>query len=147
MNVIIHNFIFPIILLLFTPPAGPDTPSDVWLRIYAERRTELLNTIVDGVVILASGSADHSERLQYRPSNNFYYLTGLAEPDAFLVLDPGSETSFSLLVVPENPYSSMWTGKQIGIEGAKNIYGAEYGMYSADATRVNPLPECRQKGA
>ncbi len=130
MHMIIHSFIFPVILLLLTPPAGRETPSDAWLKIYAERRSELLGTIDDGVVILASGSAGHSERLQYRPANNFYYLTGLAEPDAFLVLDPESENPFSLLVVPENPIASMWTGKQTGIEGAKTIYGADQ-VYSA----------------
>jgi len=130
MNTIIHNFLLPVILLLITPSAEPDTPTDNWLKIYAERRETLMNSIDDGVIILASGSEDHSERLQYRPANNFYYLTGLAEPGSFLVLDPGTKNVFSLVVIPNNPFASMWTGKQIGINEAKTIYGADQ-AYSA----------------
>lgn len=130
MNIIINNFFIPLIFFLITPSAEPDTPSDTWLKIYSQRREEVINSIDDGVIILASGKADHSERLQYRPANNFYYLTGIDEPDAYLVLDPSSEAPFSLLVVPDNPFASMWTGKQIGINDAETIYGADM-VYSA----------------
>jgi Xaa-Pro aminopeptidase len=66
---------------------------------------------------------------QYAQSKNFYYLTGLEEPNALLLLfkEPitildktGTEFIF---VQNRDPLRELWTGKILGTEGVKSKYG------------------------
>ncbi len=61
----------------------------------------------------------------YAQSKNFYYLTGLDEPNSLLLIfkDPvtildktGTEFIF---VQPRNPQQETWTGKLLGVDGVK----------------------------
>lgn len=65
---------------------------------------------------------------QYAQSKNFYYLTGLEEPNALLLLFKtpvtilGSTGTEFIFVQNRNPQREMWTGKRLGAEGVKNKY-------------------------
>jgi Xaa-Pro aminopeptidase len=67
----------------------------------------------------------------YAQSKNFYYLTGLEEPNSLLLLfkEPttiqGVTGTEFLFVQPRNPQQEMWTGKILGIEGVRNRYKFE----------------------
>jgi Xaa-Pro aminopeptidase len=54
-----------------------------------------------------------------------YYLTGFAEPDAVLVLDPGSDAPFTMFVRPRDPAQELWHGRRSGVEGAQERFGAQ----------------------
>ncbi|NCI45572.1 aminopeptidase P family protein [Sediminibacterium soli] len=64
----------------------------------------------------------------YAQSKNFYYFTGLEEPNSLLVLfkEPvtilGATGTEFLFVQPRNPQQEMWTGKILGVEGVKDRY-------------------------
>jgi Xaa-Pro aminopeptidase len=65
---------------------------------------------------------------QFAQNKNFYYLTGLEEPNAMLLIfkDPvtildKTGTEF-LFVQPRNPSQEMWTGKILGVDGVKERY-------------------------
>jgi Xaa-Pro aminopeptidase len=61
----------------------------------------------------------------YAQSKNFYYLTGLDEPNSLLLLFKNPVTILGktgtefLFVQPRNPQREMWTGKILGIDGVK----------------------------
>lgn len=61
----------------------------------------------------------------YAQNKNFYYLTGLQEPNAMLLLfkEPvtinGKTGAEFLFVQPRNAAREMWTGKILGVEGVK----------------------------
>ncbi|MES2004688.1 MAG: aminopeptidase P N-terminal domain-containing protein [Bacteroidota bacterium] len=65
---------------------------------------------------------------QYAQNKNFYYLTGLEEPNSMLLLfkDPvtllGKTGTEFLFVQPRNPSREMWTGKILGVDGVKERY-------------------------
>ncbi len=66
----------------------------------------------------------------YHQDPNFYYLTGYKEPNSVFVLfsenqlGSKNDTYNEILFVQEkNPKAEMWTGKRLGVEGAKNELG------------------------
>lgn len=63
----------------------------------------------------------------FRQESNFYYLTGLEEPEAFLVLAPGKSGSYRtiLFVLPRDPERELWEGERYGVEGALSVFGAD----------------------
>lgn len=68
---------------------------------------------------------------QFAQNKNFYYLTGLDEPNAMLLLykEPvtilGKTGTEFIFVQPRNPSQEMWTGKILGAEGVKERYQLE----------------------
>ncbi len=65
----------------------------------------------------------------YAQSKNFYYFTGLEEPNAVLLLfkDPvtllGKTGTEFVFVQPRDPLREMWTGKLLGVEGVTKQLG------------------------
>ncbi len=70
-------------------------------------------------VHLRNGDVEQS----YRQDSDFFYLTGIEEPDCALVL--GAETGFILFVRPRNRERETWEGRRMGVEGAVEFYGAK----------------------
>ncbi len=66
---------------------------------------------------------------QFSQNPNFYYLTGYLEPNAALIIlkEPrvfdGVSTNEILFVQDRNASSEIWTGKRLGIDGAKQMLG------------------------
>ncbi len=58
----------------------------------------------------------------FRQESHFYYLSGFDEPESFLVLAQGK---MILFVLPKDKEKEMWTGERYGIEGAKQVFGAD----------------------
>jgi Xaa-Pro aminopeptidase len=62
----------------------------------------------------------------YRQDSDFFYLTGFNEPNAVAVFAPHHEEhQFVLFVQPKDPEKEVWTGYHVGVEGAKERYGAD----------------------
>jgi Xaa-Pro aminopeptidase len=94
----------------------------------AARRDRIAREIPGDVLVLHGGdlktrSADTEFR--FRPDSDFYYLTGLAEPGAVMVLRPGHDPAFSLFVRPRDPEAEVWSGRRLGPEGAREAFGAD----------------------
>jgi len=68
---------------------------------------------------------------QYHQDPNFYYLTGLKEPNSILILFKnqveinGEKTSEILFVQPKEKSKEIWTGKRLGKLGAEMILEIE----------------------
>ncbi|RIW17009.1 aminopeptidase P family protein [Algoriphagus lacus] len=65
----------------------------------------------------------------YHPNTDFFYLTGLREPNSVLVIfsesrDFGSFSADELIYVqPRDPRAEQWNGKRLGVEGVKEKLG------------------------
>ncbi len=84
-----------LLLLLFlllptVAPAQTQTPFDS--AEFAGRRAKLLEKIPDGVAIIF-GADENPYPIRFRQSPDFYYLTGLEEPGAVLVLNGASKNA------------------------------------------------------
>jgi Xaa-Pro aminopeptidase len=83
------------------------------LQEYRARRERLADAIKGNVLVLRA--APEQELVEYQQERNFYYLTGLAEPNAILLLNAGTAPPDEILFLPERkPAEERWTGAKLG---------------------------------
>jgi Xaa-Pro aminopeptidase len=108
-------------------------------EVFARRRKHFMEAMGDALAILPSApvairSAD--VEFIYRQDNDFYYLTGFAEPESIAMFAPGENESFVLFVRPRDKERETWTGRRAGIEGAMSDYGADKAYVTDEFQRV-----------
>jgi Xaa-Pro aminopeptidase len=84
-----------------------------------------MKAIGKGIAVLyARGEED---REGYRQDSDFYYLTGITEPGAVLVLSPAERTYRErLLLKPRDPDEERWTGERPAIgDSLRRVTGIE----------------------
>jgi Xaa-Pro aminopeptidase len=81
-----------------------------------------------GIIKTRSNDVDY----EFHQDPNFYYLTGLNESNAILlifknefILSDGSPTNEILFLQDRNPKMERWTGKLLGVDGTKSILGIQ----------------------
>jgi len=73
-------------------------------------------------VLLRSGDSE----LRYRPDADLFYLTGLTEPEALLLLlASGGEERTLLFVRPRDAVAERWSGARLGPEGVRDLTGID----------------------
>ena len=96
---------------------------------YQQRRQKFLSTIEGGVAVFKSAlhAVMHNDvEYVYRQDSDFYYLTGFNESEAVAVFAPNHEEhQFILFVQPKDLAQEIWTGYRVGVEAAKDLYGAD----------------------
>ncbi|MEG4427840.1 MULTISPECIES: aminopeptidase P N-terminal domain-containing protein [unclassified Microcoleus] len=106
---------------------------------YRQRREQLMAKIGSGTAIFRSAPAAvmHNDvEYAYRQDSDFFYLTGFNEAGAVAVLAPHHEEhKFVLFVQPKDLEKETWHGYRAGVEGAKELYGAD------EAFPINELAE------
>jgi Xaa-Pro aminopeptidase len=96
---------------------------------YQQRRQTLLEKIATGVGVFRSAptAVMHNDvDYNFRQDSNFFYLTGFNEPEAVAVLAPNhAEHQFVLFVRPKDLEKETWSGRRVGVDAAKELYGAD----------------------
>jgi Xaa-Pro aminopeptidase len=97
-------------------------------EIFADRRRRFLDAIGPGAIAIMPSApvAVRSGDVEfiYRQDNDFYYLSGFAEPEAVALFVPDAQEPFTLFVRPRDKERETWTGRRAGIEGAVADFGA-----------------------
>lgn len=87
------------------------------------RINALSNLMKDALLVVQSAPAkvrSNDTNYPYRASSNLFYLTGLKEENAILLVDKkGTATEAILFVEPYDEKKALWLGANLGIEGAK----------------------------
>lgn len=101
---------------------------------FANNRRRMLDTLPDSsmAVVFSASQKTRTNDIDYpfHQDPDFYYFTGVKEPNAMLLLFKdsvninGQWTHEVLFVEDKNPKKEMWTGKMLGIEGAREVSGA-----------------------
>src|SRR5712671_484127 len=110
-------------------------------EIFTERRQRFMAAIGDSLAIIpAAPVAIRSGDVEfiYRQDNDFYYLTGFAEPESVALFAPGNNGEFVLFVRPRDKERETWTGRRAGVEGAMTVYGATKAYVIDELERVVP---------
>lgn len=107
---------------------------------FARRRKALMAMMEpDSIAILPSAAEKVRSRdthFAFRQDNDFYYLSGFAEPESVLVLIPGREHGEVVMFCRErDKEKEIWDGYRAGPEGACEKYGAD------DAFPIDDLDE------
>jgi Xaa-Pro aminopeptidase len=93
------------------------------------RRNALLERLGPGVAIIASAPVhirNQDVEHTYRQDSDFFYLTGLDEPESVAILtNRHPDHRFVLFVRPRDPERETWDGPRTGVDGAVQKYGAD----------------------
>jgi Xaa-Pro aminopeptidase len=97
---------------------------------FARRRRQLMRMVgPGGIAILPAAPAKiYSRDVEYRfrQDSDFFYLTGMAEPESVTVLVPGRDNGEYVLFCRErNKDRELWDGARAGTAGAVETYGAD----------------------
>ncbi|OUC13325.1 MAG: Xaa-Pro aminopeptidase [Alkalinema sp. CACIAM 70d] len=96
---------------------------------FRQRREQLLAKLGNGTAIFRSAShaVMHNDvEYNFRQDSTFYYFTGFNEADAVAVFAPHHEEhKYILFVQPKDRDKETWTGYRVGVEAAKEAYGAD----------------------
>ncbi|TNY22106.1 peptidase M24 [Rhodotorula diobovata] len=99
---------------------------------YETRRRKLVDRLDDdAVVVIAGGRTVYSSQnifYRFRQRSNFWYLTGFEEPDSALIIEKDSSAKgykMTLFCQPKEPYDELWNGARTGLDGARDIFGAD----------------------
>lgn len=82
---------------------------------------------------------------EFHQDPDFYYLTGLLEPNSLLLIwkdsrtIKGSNTNELLFIRPQDPDKELWTGRRLGIEGAITSLGIQTVYSSEEFESMNEL--------
>ena len=96
---------------------------------FEAHREKLLANLPAGCVAVFHAAPDSPADTRadaYRQDSDFWYLTGLEEPNAIALLVPGAakESRYVLFVAPKDFAAEQWTGWRTGVDGAKKNSGA-----------------------
>lgn len=90
-----------------------------------QRRQQLLDVLPPDTVVLLRGASlvtrSHDTEYPFRQSSDFYYLTGIEEPDAWLMMISGQKQREFLFVLPRDAEQEVWHGRRLGIEQAGQV--------------------------
>ena len=122
-------------------PAPPASWQSGRVADLAARRKAVLDQIGDhGILILYAAEARNYAKdvdWPYRQENDFFYLTGLTQPDATLVLIPAAGKMREIVFLPRAvPSRETWTGHMITPAEAREISGIQDVF---DASQLNGM--------
>lgn len=113
---------------------------------FAQNRERLVNTLTDeSITILFAGQAPHMSadaHYKFVPNRNFYYLTGIDEPNVIFMLKKfGNSVEETLFIEKSDPVMEKWDGKTVSKEDAEQISGIKKVVYieSFEKTMANTL--------
>jgi Xaa-Pro aminopeptidase len=91
--------------------ADPTPPPELPVAVYQQRRARVLAELGDCTAVIASQGAPSGITEDFRQDADFFWLTGINEPDAALVFAPKSPYRKVILVLkPRDPEAERWTG-------------------------------------
>ncbi len=120
-------------------------------REYPKRRKRLMDMMGnESIAIIPTAPVRIRNRdveYPFRPDSDFYYLTGYSEPEAVAVLVPDRHHGEYILFCRENdPVMETWNGQRAGLDGAREIYGADDAFPIEDLDEILPsLLEDRER--
>ena len=91
---------------------------------FAARRASLIGSTGDGVTVIL-GNSSHLHAARFHQSPDFFYLTGISEPDGVLVMD-GKTSRSTVFLRMLSPFEAMWNGPRLlNKPGSEERYGIE----------------------
>ncbi|NOG32721.1 Xaa-Pro aminopeptidase [Halomonas sp. TBZ9] len=115
------------------------SPAPIAPQVYQARRARLMHKLPSHSAALIPGASlvtrSRDSEYPFRQDSDFYYLTGITEPDALLVLLPdGSDQGGQCVVFCQDrdPTMEAWTGRRLGAEGVMREHAVELAFENAE---------------
>lgn len=108
--------------------------------LYAQRRARLAAQLGDGGVAIIPTAPERARNrdsdFPYRHDSYFYYLTGVTEPNAWLVLDAAGRST--LFCQPKDLEREIWDGYRLGPDAAVAALGMNTAVSVAELDKQLP---------
>ena len=110
----------------FTHPA-PKPPPDLPASVYKERRERVMRELAGCATALAAQGEAVGVVPEFKQDDDFFWLTGVSEPGAWIVLTPKAKyTRSTLFLRTRDPEAERWTGPRDPLSPAlKEKYGVD----------------------
>lgn len=107
--------------------AAPQPPPELSADVYKARREVVLRELGGCVAVLAAQGAPSGVTEDFKQDSDFFWLTGVSEPQAWLLLAPKAKyTKTALYLKSRDPEAENWTGPRDPISPAlKAKYGVD----------------------
>ena len=108
---------------------------------YRLRRQAVIEAIRPGVLlVMAAGVSLRNNDVEhdYRQESDFYYLTGLDEPESVLLLSSTEQARSVLFVRPRDSSREAWEGERLGVERAAQVIGVDEAFAAGELTERLP---------
>jgi Xaa-Pro aminopeptidase len=116
-------------LLLSAPfvHPSPQPASELPPAVYRERRERVMKELAGCATAIAAQGEATGVVQEFKQDDDFYWLTGIDEPGAWLVLQPKQKYNRQVLYLkPRDPEAERWTGPRDPISPAlKEKYGVD----------------------
>ncbi len=111
-------------------PPAPKVSETERLGELAKRRQEAMKRMGDKAIMVLFSTEPriytYDVDYHYRQENNLYFLTGINQNGATLVLIPGAKKTREILFMPErNPRFETWNGKMMSASDARERSGVQ----------------------
>ena len=105
----------------------PQPPPDLPVQVYRDRRERLMKEIGGCATAIAAQGEVTGIVQEYRQDDDFFWLTGVSEPGAWLVLLPKAKHNRTVLYLKaRDPEAERWTGPRDPITPAlKDKHGVD----------------------
>ncbi len=112
------------------PPPPKIAETDRIAELRARRQAVIKRMSNDSMMVLFSAEPrvyTNDVDYHYRQENNLYYLTGIKQADAILVLSPdGSGANKEIIFIPErNPIFETWNGRMMSFDEVRARSGVQ----------------------
>jgi Xaa-Pro aminopeptidase len=119
-----------LIALLLSAPfvhPAPQPPSELPVAVYKERRERVMKELGGCATALAAQGEAVGVVPEFKQDDDFFWLTGVSEPGAWLVLFPRAKYARAVLYLrPRDPEAERWTGPRDPLSPAlKEKYGVD----------------------
>ena len=107
-----------------SPVFRKEPPPSISQSEYAERRTNLIGRLQDGVVLALGSPEPEADYLSFFQNSSFDYLTGVHEPSAALVMvKKNGVVTATMFTEAKDPAREVWTGQRLGATGVMTQTG------------------------
>jgi Xaa-Pro aminopeptidase len=122
---------------MLSAPALLPRPSAISVAEYRQRRDALMGQLPTNSAVVLPGAGlvtrSRDSEFAFRQNSDFYYLTGIQEPDALLVLLPGrAEGESVVFCLDRDPTMEAWTGRRLGAAGVVTEHGIDQAFENAE---------------
>jgi Xaa-Pro aminopeptidase len=105
-----------IVALVFAAGLQSGLTADLPASVYAARRAHILSELGGCVAIIAAQGQVEGVTESFRQDGDFFWLTGINEPNAWLLFTPKAKyDKVTLFLAPRDPEHERWTGPRDAI--------------------------------
>src|SRR5260221_7764007 len=127
---------------------NPTPSADLPVAVFQQRRARLMAELGGCAAIISSQGEARGETEDFRQDADFYWLTGINEPGAHLVLQPKSPyRKVQLFLKSRDPEAERWTGPRDPVSPELLVkYGVDRVLrHAREKTRAAPRPPDAQR--